>query len=211
MLLTGVVLRITVASFTCAIKQLEALASIPFIPNLSTTYNHTIIMSNRSNKLILIGNGFDLAHGLKTSYKDFLNWYICYAFNECLEKNVYKDALIEFHYKFPGMMIKIDQKPTTLEEVFSFITPEHYTTNYPSNLFKRLLEEYQNNNWVDIERFYFNLLKAFFLNPNMREKKEIIFKLNTDFNFMITKLSEYIKIINKTLIDPQSSSLIILA
>lgn len=25
------------------------------------------------NRLILIGNGFDLAHRLKTSYKDFLN------------------------------------------------------------------------------------------------------------------------------------------
>ncbi len=24
------------------------------------------------NKLILIGNGFDLAHGLKTSYADFI-------------------------------------------------------------------------------------------------------------------------------------------
>ena len=27
------------------------------------------------NRLILIGNGFDLAHDLKTSYKDFINWY----------------------------------------------------------------------------------------------------------------------------------------
>jgi hypothetical protein len=27
------------------------------------------------NRIILIGNGFDLAHGLKTSYKDFLEWF----------------------------------------------------------------------------------------------------------------------------------------
>ena len=27
------------------------------------------------NRVILIGNGFDLAHGLKTSYEDFINWY----------------------------------------------------------------------------------------------------------------------------------------
>jgi hypothetical protein len=26
------------------------------------------------NRIILIGNGFDLAHGLKTSYKDFIDW-----------------------------------------------------------------------------------------------------------------------------------------
>ena len=27
------------------------------------------------NRLILIGNGFDLAHGLKTKYSDFIEWY----------------------------------------------------------------------------------------------------------------------------------------
>jgi YD repeat-containing protein len=27
------------------------------------------------NRIILIGNGFDLAHGLKTSYGDFINWF----------------------------------------------------------------------------------------------------------------------------------------
>ena len=27
------------------------------------------------NRRIIIGNGFDMAHGLKTSYMDFINWY----------------------------------------------------------------------------------------------------------------------------------------
>lgn len=27
------------------------------------------------NRLVIIGNGFDMAHGLKTSYMDFINWY----------------------------------------------------------------------------------------------------------------------------------------
>lgn len=27
------------------------------------------------NRIILIGNGFDLAHGLATSYTDFINYY----------------------------------------------------------------------------------------------------------------------------------------
>ena len=27
------------------------------------------------NRLVIIGNGFDLAHGLKTRYEDFINWY----------------------------------------------------------------------------------------------------------------------------------------
>lgn len=27
------------------------------------------------NRLVIIGNGFDMAHGLRTSYMDFINWY----------------------------------------------------------------------------------------------------------------------------------------
>ena len=30
------------------------------------------------NRLVIIGNGFDIAHGLKTSYMDFINWYWSY-------------------------------------------------------------------------------------------------------------------------------------
>ena len=40
------------------------------------------------NKLVLIGNGFDLAHGLKTSYMDFMDWYICGAFQEYLRQQI---------------------------------------------------------------------------------------------------------------------------
>lgn len=34
------------------------------------------------NRLVLIGNGFDLAHSLKTSYQDFIFWYLDECFNE---------------------------------------------------------------------------------------------------------------------------------
>ncbi|MBK8620257.1 MAG: hypothetical protein IPN79_00480 [Saprospiraceae bacterium] len=34
------------------------------------------------NRLILVGNGFDLAHGMKTSYADFILWY----FQKCWEE-----------------------------------------------------------------------------------------------------------------------------
>ncbi|WP_394341236.1 AbiH family protein [Pedobacter namyangjuensis] len=32
------------------------------------------------NRLVLIGNGFDLAHGLKTAYTDFLLCYLKRSF-----------------------------------------------------------------------------------------------------------------------------------
>lgn len=49
------------------------------------------------NRLILVGNGFDLAHGLKTSYKDFIFWYLdsCILGAGTTSKDKYSDRLIE--------------------------------------------------------------------------------------------------------------------
>ena len=49
------------------------------------------------NRIILIGNGFDLAHGLKTSYKDFINNY----WRDFAQKisnifNPYEDEFVKF-------------------------------------------------------------------------------------------------------------------
>jgi hypothetical protein len=38
------------------------------------------------NRLVIIGNGFDLAHGLPTSYRDFIDGYFVDAANAFLEK-----------------------------------------------------------------------------------------------------------------------------
>lgn len=42
------------------------------------------------NKLIILGNGFDLAHGLKTSYEDFIRDIIekSINFNEIVRKEL---------------------------------------------------------------------------------------------------------------------------
>ena len=33
------------------------------------------IAKPKSKHVIILGNGFDLAHGMKTSYADFIEWY----------------------------------------------------------------------------------------------------------------------------------------
>jgi hypothetical protein len=52
-------------------------------------YHRCFVKNQKSilmNRIILIGNGFDLAHGLKTSYKNFIddywNGFIEYCFNQ---------------------------------------------------------------------------------------------------------------------------------
>ncbi|MDO3627655.1 AbiH family protein [Mucilaginibacter sp. BT774] len=47
------------------------------------------------NRLILLGNGFDLAHGLKTGYTHFIKWYIAQSIHRCSNDGEYKDGLLE--------------------------------------------------------------------------------------------------------------------
>ena len=53
------------------------------------------------NRLVLIGNGFDLAHGLPTRYSDFINWYKAHRVEQLGEEhsNVSKDLLCTIQLK----------------------------------------------------------------------------------------------------------------
>lgn len=42
--------------------------------------------------IIFIGNGFDLAHGLKTRYEDFIDWYWTKRVKEFRECSKYPDC-----------------------------------------------------------------------------------------------------------------------
>lgn len=52
------------------------------------------------NRLIIIGNGFDLAHGLKTSYKDFVIWYLAKSIGSLSYiPTPYEDALLKINFE----------------------------------------------------------------------------------------------------------------
>jgi len=37
--------------------------------------NENVSGDDKINRISLIGNGFDLTHGMKTGYKDFMDWF----------------------------------------------------------------------------------------------------------------------------------------
>ncbi len=47
------------------------------------------------NRVIIIGNGFDLAHGLKSSFNHFVDDYLYNALSCCEQTFGYSDDLIE--------------------------------------------------------------------------------------------------------------------
>lgn len=153
------------------------------------------------NRLVLIGNGFDLAHGFKTSYKDFLDWYMCGAFQQFSKERSFTDTFIEMSNRFSYTVIN-ETILKTFEEVLNEFLPEKNSYRnivYKSSFFLGLLNSFQQGNWVDIERYYFRSLKSNFSNPHIPNKKDVIIKLNYEFDFLISQLSKYIETVNDTI------------
>ncbi len=151
------------------------------------------------NKLILIGNGFDLAHGLKTSYNDFLFWYICRVVNEGMNSaGCYSDNLIELEKIY--IPFEYDRNIQTSEDVFKLLEAKpNKPIKYNSILFNRLISSIKRDKWVDVERAYFGVLKMYFTNNSFTNKPELIDKLNNDFNYIIELLISYLQTINENL------------
>ena len=101
------------------------------------------------NRLILVGNGFDLAHGLKTSYKDFIIWYLATSFgSRSYLPCTYQDELMhiqfgDFH-SFVSVVTAHKQggyhSGFTHEDLTSFITK-----HFKEQTIKELLNIYEND------------------------------------------------------------------
>ena len=108
------------------------------------------------NDLYLIGNGFDLAHGLKTSYNDFLLWYLNIFLKEFWQKENYEDDLIKIsrmgeNYRFP-------EKFDTIHSVLQFLKENNYKWQAHHEFFYMIIYNYRDYKWVDIEYEYFSAL-----------------------------------------------------
>lgn len=152
------------------------------------------------NKLVIIGNGFDLAHGLKTTYKDFLDWYVCKAFHCYREHKNYTDVLIEFRNLCTGFEVcQKNEEPQDYNQALSFMRNENRVSKFKSTFFKKLLEDFSKNNWVDIERNYFETLKKSIFSSTTLPRKTRVQALNSEFSFITEKLSEYILEVNNNI------------
>lgn len=154
------------------------------------------------NKLVLIGNGFDLAHGLKTSYKHFLDWYMCDIFQQFCSSSSYEDALVKIKSNFSNPKFSLPENISTFDQVIKTLnSSQHLIFEYKSLFFQNILASFSNNNWVDIEIYYFKLLKTYFTQQDYFDKKGKVLNLNKELDFLIFKFIDYIKIVNQKMKD----------
>ena len=95
------------------------------------------------NNLIIIGNGFDLAHNMKTSYKNFITYIISSQIND---KTKYYDLL----YIQRGLLFTVEDFYKQLKRGSSS------GIKFKNRFFHSLVLDLTLNNWCDIEKKYFD-------------------------------------------------------
>ena len=159
------------------------------------------------NRLVIIGNGFDMAHGLKTSYKDFINWYWEQRLNALLTehsavsedclckleiKNTKDCASWQLYFHFHSLRDVITGKwkypPIEIVNAFKGNTDDFSVTH--SRFFETIIQSIETRGWVDIENDYYQLLKRCAEN----DKCDFSVKeLNEQLLFLQSKLVEYLR------------------
>ncbi|MEQ8471352.1 MAG: AbiH family protein [Marinoscillum sp.] len=151
------------------------------------------------NRLIIIGNGFDLAHGLPTRYEDFL----CYMLRNALLAD---DSPSLFSIKRNPPTLSISNEKDTIRKIDTIDGFNKYQTGLShyfdnpttNNVFLRELYQNRNNlnNWNDIEYFLFDRLKRL-IKPTSKYdltnlKLDDINKLNSEFDQIKTHFHDYL-------------------
>lgn len=150
------------------------------------------------NRIVLIGNGFDLAHGLHTSYKDFIDWYWkqwLYKLKTC-NNNISEDKICKFALKdtqdtWHNFLYRDSLFTKDLRgfEFIEFIDTNSKIIFTPSVFLKKINTILVERNWVDIEKIYYSLLNEYYDNAN------VVKKLNKELDYLRTKLIEYLRTI----------------
>ncbi len=163
------------------------------------------------NRLVLIGNGFDLAHGLPTSYQHFICWYFADLGKRLMhgENKEVSDALCSFvlnesvnlsswgyvwgyYYTRNNPLVPWDP----FKEVFHVMKDREVCNYTMSPLLKKIFKSISTKKWVDIEREYYSLL----LEEKMTIDKGFILpdykSINSQLDYLRDKLIDYLKGLN---------------
>lgn len=168
------------------------------------------------NRLMIIGNGFDLAQGMKTDYHSFILHYIKSCFQHALTRQAYKDVLgeVEGYRHVHGPDIN---NFTSIEEFeyflrsdgfnFSFLGEDNdnwndaprqrFVWSIQNDFFSRLITKCSHLRWVDIENEYYRELKRIMFIEDADEKEKALKELNNGLSFLKNKLREYLKSLPK--------------
>lgn len=150
------------------------------------------------NRIIIIGNGFDLAHQLATRYEDFINWYweewghlLATSMNRNLTDGLCsfrlkKDVELAGWYYVWGWLYRISPRDCSLRDLVEVAKTDTKVCEFTvhSIFFTEICKSIEEKGWVDIEAEYYRMLNSVYLSSPE--------KLNNEFAIVHTKLIEYL-------------------
>lgn len=157
------------------------------------------------NRLVIIGNGFDLAHGLPTSYKDFIDDYWNSVSTKLMIDFSYEDLFCKF--EMIALKSKFSSKELSKDNVKDFKSIKELfgkfrydiKYNFKNNFFENTCNISSSSNWVDLENLYYDFLKLITKDNRLKEEQNRkILKLNKEFTQVKDLLEKYLleKVIN---------------
>jgi hypothetical protein len=166
----------------------------PLIPNIKSEFKY--------NRLIIVGNGFDLGLGLETSYNDFILFHIKEVFKNTIQLRQFDSGLIEastnLNYGVKSIN-DLNKRIDTCKNVTELISlfQNDIKIKFKTIFIKDIFENKQINKWVDIESLYFkNLIKLFKLvidKPFDKKDYSKIAELNQSMDMIEQGLKDYIQ------------------
>lgn len=163
------------------------------------------------NRIILIGNGFDLSHKLPTRYENFVRSFwmeFCAQIKGC-NRLIHQTPLVEFGYINITPELRMISRGLSTDLQYSFGFTGDFSSaqefenlikdsrgiklSYKSELFKNINNNIANYNWVDIEAEYYKLLHTTYVASPQ--------KLNEEFAIIRSKLIYYLISIQNKHID----------
>lgn len=158
------------------------------------------------HRIILVGNGFDLAHGLATRYENFIDWYweqYISKIKDCLI-NTYSDTLCSFTlkeamygdrwYQFLSPYNNKSFENKSGREIYEILKEQKETVSIEQTPFmNRICQSIESKGWVDIENEYYQALN--------HEYFECPEKLNKEFEIVKSKLVKYLTLVQSSNID----------
>lgn len=163
------------------------------------------------NRIVLIGNGFDLAHGLNTRYEDFINWYWERRVDGFVGNTtgISQDPLCKFEIIDPSncwnifafQLPRVFQRIPGKDVVQSIIKDTERFNSKFYTLFDKIIKSIETKGWVDIENEYYSLLAQQTL-PLIGNLQRIDPKvLNFQLDYLKTILIDYLKSEAKKVVD----------
>jgi hypothetical protein len=155
------------------------------------------------NRIVILGNGYDRALGMATSYKDFLLDYLKKCIKSAMTAPYHSDVVIRIEHINYGNNHKIWERVDEIESIPQLLEfcENSIKISSKSKLLELMLDKLDRDNWVDVETLYFNLLvqkveQIKKTNVLSRDFSPVI-RLNEVFQNICIALNDYIARLDK--------------